>query len=72
MTEKKPSDLQSGGTHYKGFAIQPAEYIHKNGIGFLAGAVVKYVTRYKLKNGRQDLEKAIHCLQMMIEYDYPE
>lgn len=65
-----PTDTQVGGSHYASMAIQPAEYIHKNSIGFLAGNTIKYVSRYKDKNGRQDLEKAIHCLQLLIAMEY--
>ena len=66
------SKFQVGGTHYAEMSIQPAEYIHKNGINFLAGNAIKYASRYKSKNGRQDLEKAIHCLQLLIELEYGE
>ena len=61
-------DTQVGGNHYKEFAIQPAEFIHKNQIGFLAGNIIKYVVRYDKKNGLQDLEKAEHYLQMLKEF----
>jgi hypothetical protein len=59
-----------GGSHYKDFAIQPAEFIHRNGIGFLAGNIIKYVCRFKAKNGAQDLEKAMHYLQLLTELEY--
>jgi len=62
--------VQHGGDHYKKLAIQPAEYCHKNGIGFLAGSAIKYVTRYGCKNGAEDLKKAIHFLQMLLQMDY--
>lgn len=65
-------DTQVGGDHYKWMAIQPAEYAHRNGLGFLEGNVVKYVTRHDRKGGKQDLLKAIHCLQLLIEYQYGE
>ena len=68
----KASETQVAGGHYKDFPIQPGEFIHRNGIGFLAGNVIKYVCRYKAKNGRQDLEKAIHYLQLLIEWEYPD
>ena len=48
----KPSEDQVGGTHYKDFVIQPAEFIHKNDIGFLEGNVIKYVCRHNKKNGK--------------------
>jgi hypothetical protein len=60
---------QVGGSHYKDKAIQPIEYIHANNLGFCAGNVIKYVTRYKDKNGIQDLEKAKHYLEMLIELE---
>ena len=66
------SETQVGGTHYKDMPIQPSEYIHRNGLGFMAGNIVKYVTRYKSKGGKQDLEKAAHYLQILIAMEYPE
>jgi hypothetical protein len=71
VEESKQSALstQVGGSHYKDFAIQPAEFIHRNGIGFLEGNVIKYVTRYKAKNGLQDLEKARHYIELLIEME---
>jgi hypothetical protein len=66
----KASDIQVAGSHYKDFAIQPAEFITRNGIGFLAGNVIKYVCRYKSKGGEQDIDKAIHYLQLLKEYEY--
>jgi hypothetical protein len=62
-------DTQVGGSHYKDLAIQPLEFIVKNGLDFLQGNVVKYVIRYKLKGGIEDLEKARHYLDMMIELE---
>ena len=67
----KALDKQVGGDHYK-MVIQPAEYVHKNKIGYLEGNVIKYVSRHRNKNGKQDIEKAIHYLQMILEMDYPE
>jgi len=60
-------DTQVGGDHYKSMAIQPAEYIVRNNIGFLEGMVIKYVSRWEKKGGIEDLEKAIHCLQLRVE-----
>jgi hypothetical protein len=65
-------ESQVGGSHYKWMAIQPAEYAQRNGLGFLEGNVVKYVTRHDRKGGKEDLLKAIHCIQMLIEYTYGE
>jgi hypothetical protein len=62
-----PLDVQIGGTHYKDMAIQPIEFIHANKLGFCEGNAIKYICRYKDKGGVQDLEKAIHYLQLLIE-----
>ena len=71
MTAKKldnetasPLQRQTGGTHYKNMAIQPAEYAEKNGLSLLEGNVVKYISRWK-KKGQPliDLEKAKHCIE---------
>lgn len=60
---------QVGGDHYRDLAIQPVEYIHRNGLGWCEGEVVKYVTRWRRKNGVEDLRKAIHCLELLIELE---
>ena len=60
---------QVGGSHYKGKAIQPIEYIHANKMGFCEGNVVKYITRWKEKNGVADLEKAKHYIELLIELE---
>lgn len=66
-----PSALehQEGGNHYKSLAIQPVEYIHKNGLGFIEGSVIKYVTRWRAKGGVEDLKKARHFLDLLIEME---
>ena len=63
-------DVQVGGDHYKNMPIQPVEFCHRNGIGYLPGNVIKYVCRYKSKNGRQDLQKALHYLKLLIELEF--
>ena len=60
---------QVGGDHYKIMGIQPVEYIHANNLGFFEGVVVKYVSRWRRKNGLEDLRKAIHFLQLLIELE---
>lgn len=62
----KPDALkvQVGGGHYAKLKIQPVEFIMENQWDFCAGSVVKYLTRYRDKNGRQDLEKAKHFVQL--------
>lgn len=61
--------VQIGGDHYKSKGIQPWDFIVANNMGFLDGNVVKYVTRYRQKNGLQDLEKARHYLDKLIEVE---
>ncbi len=70
----KPSALatQVAGDHYKNAAIQPVQYIHANGIGFFEGNVIKYVTRHRAKNGAEDIKKAIHYLNLLLELEYGE
>lgn len=58
---------QEGGTHYKEMKIQPIEYILANNLGYCEGNVIKYVSRYKSKNGVEDLKKARHYLDILIE-----
>jgi hypothetical protein len=58
---------QVGGSHYRDKGIQPIIYIHANNLGFCEGNVVKYVTRWRDKNGVADLKKAIHYLELLIE-----
>lgn len=60
-------DYQVGGGHYKDMAIQPMQYNIRNNIGFAEGSVIKYVSRWKSKNGLQDLLKAKQILEMLIE-----
>lgn len=61
---------QVGGQHYKDMAIQPTEFIMANKIDYLAGNVIKYVCRHDKKNGKEDLEKAKHYIDLMIEHYY--
>ena len=63
-TEQK--DKQVGGDHYK-MAIQPIDYITKNKIDYIEGNIIKYISRYKNKNGIEDLKKAQHYLEILIK-----
>lgn len=60
-------ESQIGGTHYKEMSIQPIEYIMANNLGYIEGNIIKYVSRYKSKNGLEDLKKAKHYLDILIE-----
>ena len=61
-------DKQVGGSHYQ-LEIQPIDFIVKYNIPVREANVIKYITRHREKNGRQDIEKAIHYLEMILE-DY--
>ena len=69
MSAANPLATQVGGGHYKSLVIQPVEYIHKNGIGYFEGNVIKYVTRWRDKGGIADLEKAKHYIDLLIELE---
>lgn len=60
---------QVGGSHYKNMVIQPVEFIEKNSLGFCVGNVIKYICRYKNKNGIEDLKKAKHYLEILIDME---
>lgn len=63
---------QVGGAHYKKYKIQPSRFINENKILFAEGNAIKYICRHQDKGKKQDLEKAIHYIQMIIERDYSE
>jgi hypothetical protein len=62
-----PHSRQEGGNHYKKLAIQPYTFIIKNNLSFFQGNVIKYVCRYRDKNGIEDLKKIIHYCELEIE-----
>lgn len=64
-----PLDLQVGGDHYKSLAIQPIEYITKNNLGYCEANVVKYISRWRDKGGKKDLEKAKHYIDLIIQLE---
>ena len=66
MAKAFPQSRQVGGSHYKDFHIQPYEFISNNDLSFFQGNVIKYVCRYKNKNGIQDLEKIKHYCDLEI------
>lgn len=70
MTESiNALDVQIQGDHYKDMTIQPVEFIHANGIGYMEGNVIKYVSRWRKKNGIADLQKARHYIDLLIELE---
>jgi hypothetical protein len=62
-------EKQVGGNHYKDLPIQPIEYIHANAMGYMEGNVVKYISRWRKKNGMADLEKAKHYIELLIDLE---
>lgn len=71
---ERPNALtkQEGGNHYKDMAIQPVEFITANNLGFLEGNVVKYICRHHAKNGAEDIKKAIHYCELLLQTKYGE
>lgn len=64
-------DLQEGGSHYKDMKIQPFEFIHANNIPFAEGCAIKYLCRWRKKGGVEDLKKAIHFIELLIDAEKP-
>jgi len=62
-------DIQVGGNHYLG-NIQPRDYAKAHDFTYDECMALRYLTRHRNKGGRQDIEKAIHCLQMILEDEY--
>ncbi len=69
FVDRKPLDHQVGGDHYKKFKIQPIEFITLNQIPYIEANVIKYICRWKDKNGIEDLKKARHYLDILIEQE---
>lgn len=60
------TETQVGGSHYTDMAIQPAEYILRNGIGWAEGCAISYLSRWRAKGGIEDLRKAAHTIELLI------
>jgi len=69
QTVEKAIHKQVAGTHYKDMPIQPVEYIHANALGYFEGNVVKYISRWRKKGGMDDLRKAKHYVELLIELE---
>ena len=65
-----PKGTQVGGDHYREMPIQPIEFTMKNELGFCEGNVVKYISRHRKKNGAEDVKKAIHYCQLLLQHEY--
>jgi len=68
----KATDKQEGGDHYIGYEIQPMEFFHRNKVPKPVGDIIQYVLRYPDKNGKQDLLKARHIIDMLLEWEYED
>ncbi len=60
---------QVGGNHYKKFIIQPVEFCYHNNIPYLEATAIKYLCRWRDKGGLQDLEKAKHFIDLLIDFE---
>ena len=69
---KSTYNKQIGGSHYQGMSIQPSKFVIENKMLFPEGSAIKYICRHSKKDGKQDLLKAIHFIEMIIERDYKE
>lgn len=69
---KEMQRKQIGGDHYQKMKIQPVDYIVKNDLGYMEGNIVKYISRYNYKGGLEDLKKAQHYIEMLIEIEIDE
>lgn len=65
-------NTQVGGNHYKDMKIQPVVFCHENGLGICESNVIKYICRHKSKNGIEDLKKARHYIDLLINLEYPK
>ena len=63
-------EKQVGGKHYRNFRIQPAQFINENKLLFAEGNAIKYICRHSIKGKEEDIKKAIHYLEMILERDY--
>lgn len=66
---EKASETQVAGNHYSKLKIQPMEYCLQNNLNYGQSNAIKYITRYKDKNGIEDLKKAIHCIELLMEFE---
>ena len=66
----KVYNKQIGGSHYSKFKVQPSKFINDNKLLFAEGNAIKYICRHSRKGGIEDIDKAIHYLEMIKERDY--
>ena len=72
MEKESAYKKQVGGNHYRSMVVQPSEFINKNRLPFAEGSAIKYICRHAAKGKEQDIEKAIHYLEMILERYYED
>ena len=60
------------GSHYQNMVMQPSEFINKNKLPFAEGSAIKYICRHAAKGKEEDIHKAIHYLEMILDRDYQD
>tara|TARA_R110000824_G_scaffold305433_1_gene493248 strand:+ start:50 stop:274 length:225 start_codon:yes stop_codon:yes gene_type:complete len=65
----KAQNKQVGGNHYKKYVIQPVDFIAKNNIPYIEGNIIKYLLRWRDKNGIEDLDKIVHYVELLKEIE---
>jgi len=70
IVEENALKKQIGGHHYSCMEIQPVEFITANELGFLEGNIIKYVCRHHAKHGAEDIKKAIHYCELLLQTKY--
>ena len=72
MSDTKPNPLekQVSGSHYKNYEVQPVEFCQRNKLNYCESAAIKYLCRHRDKNGIDDLRKAKHYIELLIEIEY--
>jgi len=69
VSQSTANEMQIGGSHYKVKTIEPWDFIAANNLGFFEGNIIKYLSRWRDKNGIEDLLKARHYLDKLIEIE---
>lgn len=68
--KNNPLNTQVDGSHYKDLSIQPMEYSMANKLDACQHTAIKYITRFRKKGGKRDLLAAIHCIELLIHFEY--
>lgn len=72
ISKESALSRQVAGGHYKSLPIQPVEFCQRNKLLFCESAAIKYICRHRDKGGADDIRKAIHFLELLLELEYPE